>query len=226
MARLVSLKNRWAGGVFLRRNRIAAAMIGLVGVAVLAACYVPDNFQSEVRLGPTGDFALTFIGELTWAPLVRDIRDNKIDPEQLPARIAELRGDLARDPNFKSIESLGNGRFKVLYEREGHLAASQLVTFVRRNEIILQIRATPDGLVTVSGTPLKPSDAEALTDLGLKVQGEFRVTTNALVKEQNATSTQPFGIYTIYKWKIDSVFSNSPRLVMQREGAWPAPTPH
>lgn len=198
-----------------------AASIGLAMLVLLAACYVPDNFKAEVRMGPTGDFALTFIGELTWAPLVRDIRDSKVKPEELPGRIAELEADMHRDPNFKTIDSLGNGRFRVLYEREGHLAPSQLVTFVRRNEIILQIRATPDGLVTVSGTPLKPADAETLTDLGLKIQGEFHVTTDALVKEQNASTVQPYGRYTIYIWKIDSVFSTTPRLVMQREGAWP-----
>lgn len=209
-----------AGGMTPRQG--ACAALALVALALLAACYLPNNFKAEVRLGRTGDFALAFYGELVWAPLYRDIEQGKLSSEEIPAKVEGIRQDLARDSNFKKIESLGQGRFKVAYEREGRLSASQEVTFVRRNAIILEIRARPDGRVSVDGNALRPADAKTITDIGLGMKGEFRVITDGLVKEQNATRVEPYNGYQLYIWTIDSPFSPSPHFVMQREGAWPS----
>lgn len=199
----------------------SAALVAVALVGLLAACYLPNNFKSEIRLGKTGDFALMYMGELVWAPLYRDIQQNRVKPEEIPTKIAEIQQDLQRDPNFSSIESLGNGRFKVHYERQGHLRPTDMVAFVRRNEIILQIHATPDGRVAINGNTMRPSDAQSATTSGLDVKGEFRIVTDALVKEHNATTVKPFGRYFIYIWTIENAFSPAPHFVMQREGAWP-----
>ncbi len=189
--------------------------------ALLAACYLPNNFKAEVRLGRNGDFGLRYIGELVWAPLYRDIQQHRLKADEIPQKVADIQQDLARDPKFKTIESLGDGRFKVDYEREGHLNATGLVTFVRRNAIILAIHATPDGRITIDGNTLKPSDAQSATTMGLDVKGEFRVVTDAVVLEHNATTVKPFGRYLLYIWTIQNAFSPAPHFVMQREGAWP-----
>ena len=68
------------------RARFAAA-IAVVLLGALAACYLPNNFKSEIRLGRTGDFALAFYGELVWSPLYRDIQNGKFTSEQLPNEI-------------------------------------------------------------------------------------------------------------------------------------------
>ncbi|HIJ38669.1 MAG TPA: hypothetical protein HPP80_07195 [Rhodospirillaceae bacterium] len=194
----------------------------LVGLAlVLGACYLPDKFKSEIRLGRNGDFALSFYGELVWAPLFRDIQRGELSPSEAAAKIAGIQTDLERDSNFKSIESLGQGRFKVEYHREGHMQGSEQVTFVRRNAIILMLHAYPDGRVAIYGNTVKPSDAQTATNMGLSVEGEFRVVTDGLVKDHNATSVKPFGAYTVYIWKIENAFSPPPHFVMQREGVWP-----
>ncbi len=85
------------------RMRLAAAA-ALVLVAALAACYLPNNYKSEIRIGRTGDFALAFYGELVWAPLYRDIQNGKFNSEQIPAEIELIRKDLVRDPEFKVVE--------------------------------------------------------------------------------------------------------------------------
>jgi hypothetical protein len=199
-----------------------AAVCAVVAVAALAACYLPNAFKAEIRLGKTGDFALAFYGELVWAPLYRDIQNGKYSSEEIPKQIELIRRDLARDKNFKTIESLGQGRFKVEYQREGRLAASQEVTFVRRNAIIILMKATPDGRVTVNSAAIKPSDAKTITDMGLAMKGQFRIVTDGLVREQNATRVQPYDqIYQLYIWDIDGPFAPSVHFVMQREGAWP-----
>lgn len=206
---------------FLWRRKGALVLAGAL-LFGLSACYVPDKFKSEIRLGATGDYALGFWGDLIWAPLYRDIQQNSIPAAEIPGKVAEIQKDLQRDSSFKKIESLGKGRFNVIYQREGHLADSDMVTFVRRNAIIIQIVAKPDGTVVVNGNTMKPSQAQEATTLGLDVQGEFRIIADGLVKEHNASSVKPFGRYQIYIWTIQNAFSPPPHFVMQREGAWPS----
>jgi hypothetical protein len=198
------------------------AWLALAAAAiVLAACYLPDKFKAEVRVSGTGDYALSFYGDLIWAPLFRDIQRGTVPADKIPEKIEEIRKDLARDPAFKTVESLGQGRFHVVYEREGHLQATDLVTFVRRNAIILQLKATPDGKVALDGAAIKPSDANEATAMGLSLQGEFRLVTDAQVLSSNATKTVLYQGYPVYIWTIDNAFSPFPHLVMQRSGAWP-----
>jgi hypothetical protein len=190
----------------------------LAMVFSLASCYVPDKFVAEIRLGGNGDYALTYIGQLIWAPLFRDIRLNKVAAADIPVKIEEISRDMVRDPGFKQVESLGDGRFKVRYEHEGRLKPSDLYAFVRRNSIILELHASPDGKVAIDGRTLKPSDAVEATTMGLSVTGEFRVITDGKVIEHNATRVVSRGPYLLYIWTIDNVFSPSPHLVMMRKG--------
>ena len=202
------------------RSRLVG-FASLIALAALAACYLPNDFRSEIRLGRTGDFALAFYGELIWAPLYRDIQNGKFTSDQIPEQIELIRKDLVRDTNFKTVESLGQGRFKVAYERQGRLAASQEVTFVRRNAIIILLRASPDGKVTVNSAAIKPSDAKTIADMGLAMKGQFRIVTDGLVRENNATRVQPYkGIYQLYIWNVDGPFAPPVHFVMQREGVW------
>lgn len=208
----------WLRRFHLKRWGLAAAFLA-VGLS-LAACYVPNKFKSEIRLGRNGDFSLYYKGQLTWAPLARDFQRGAVKPSEAQAKIDGIKQDLLRDQNFKSVESIGNGSFEVEYERQGHLEPSQQVTFVRRNAIILMLKASPDGLLTINGQTLKPSDAQLATSMGVNVEGEFRIVTDALVKEHNATTIKPFGAYQVYIWTIDNAFSPAPHFVMQREGVW------
>lgn len=202
------------------RVRIAAACAA-VTVVVLAACYLPNNFKAEVRLGKDGSFAIAYYGELVWAPLYRDIQNGKYTSDEIPKQVELIRQDLARDSNFKTIESLGQGRFKVEYEREGRLQPSQEVTFVRRNAIIILMRATPDGKVTVNSAAIKPSDAKTIADMGLAMKGQFRIVTDGYVKDQNATRVEPYkGVYQLYIWDVNGPFAPSVHFSMQREGVW------
>jgi hypothetical protein len=199
-----------------------SAWLALAAMAViLAACYLPDRFKSEVRVGSTGDYSLSFYGDLIWAPLFRDIQRGNVPADEIPKKIEEIRKDLARDPAFKTVESLGQGRFHVTYQREGHLQATDLVTFVRRNAIILQLKATPDGKVAMDGAAIKPSDANEAVAMGLSLQGEFRLVTDAQVLSHNASKVTLFQGYPVYIWTIENAFSPAPHLVMQRSGAWP-----
>ena len=109
----------------LRRCLAAGVVLGIV--ALLAACYLPNHFKSEIRLGATGDYALSYYGELIWAPLYREIRQGHLTRQQTTQKIGEIQRDLARDSNFKKIEPQPDGSFKVAYERQGRLQARENV---------------------------------------------------------------------------------------------------
>jgi len=206
----------------MSNKKIAAALTAVL--LVLAGCYLPDKFKSEIRVGSTGDYAISFYGDLIWGPLYRDIQRGNVPADQIPVKIAELEADLKRDSGFKSVESVGNGRFHVTYMREGHLQPTDLVTFVRRNAIIIQLKATPDGKVALDGITLKPSQANEAATLGLTVEGEFRLVTDAQVLDHNASKVTMYKGYPVYQWTVENAFSPAPHLVLQRSGAWPEKT--
>lgn len=200
------------------RMRRAGILGGLAAVlaVLLSACYVPNDFVSEIRINRNGAFGMMYQGELVWAPLYEEIRFNRLEPAEQNEKIAGIEADLKRDGNFKVVQSLGMARFKVRYDREGMLKDSQQVTFIRRNARILHIKSAKDGLITVVGTSLRPSDRQRLIQSGMTVNGEFRVTTNAAVKEHNANEVRQYMGYQVYIWRIDSPLAPTPKIVMQR----------
>ncbi|MGE5546512.1 MAG: hypothetical protein ACM33T_06430 [Solirubrobacterales bacterium] len=190
---------------------LAAALLSL------SSCYIPDKFKSELRLSRYGDYALSYDGELIYAPIMHDYAEGKITPENEEERNQNIYNDLVRDPAIKDLKRTGKGRFHVRYERTGRLGKVQLSAYLRRDARLLSLKSNEDGTIIVSGNGVKPSDAQRMAELGLGMEGEFRVTTDANVIKHNATTVRPFGQYKVYIWKIENPLSPSPMLVMLRD---------
>ncbi|TAN68978.1 MAG: hypothetical protein EPN20_06260, partial [Magnetospirillum sp.] len=58
---------------------------------------------------------------------------------------------------------------------------------------------------------------QILAEMGLNMEGEFRITTDGNVVEHNATEVRPFGAAKVYIWKIENPLSAMPHLVMLRD---------
>lgn len=183
----------------------------------LASCYIPDNFHGELRLSRYGDWALTYEGDLIYAPILHDYAEGKITPENEDERNQNIYKDLVRDPAIKDLKRAGKGRFHVKYERMGRLDKVQLSALLRRDARLLALKSAEDGTITIAGNGVKPSDAQRMAELGITMRGEFRITTDATVLRHNATEVRPFGQYKVYIWKIENAFSPSPHLVVKRE---------
>lgn len=198
----------------MRRLRGLVALVLLL--PLLASCYLPDRFQSEIRLTATGEYGLFYEGDLIWLPLIRDLRRGAITEADLPPKMETLERDLDRDGNFSRVVPSGPARFSVTYNRVGKLGWPDLVTFVRRNARILAMETDPDaGTVTITGSQaIKMIDPETIERIGLNSRGLLRVTTEAPVLEHNADSVRrgPQG-YTIYDWNINGIRGQEPRLV-------------
>ncbi|KIL98847.1 hypothetical protein CCC_02297 [Paramagnetospirillum magnetotacticum MS-1] len=198
-------------GDWLKRIGVLAALL------LLSSCYIPDKFKSELRLSRYGDYSLTYKGDLMFAPMLDDYRKNKIKPEEEAERQENVRRDLSRDIAFRKIEAKGKGRFSVEYERVGRLEKVQLTSLIRRDARMISLRSMENGAIVVKANAMKPSDAQILAELGLNMEGEFRITTDGNVVKHNATQVKPFGTSKVYIWKIENALSAMPELVMIRD---------
>lgn len=194
-----------------RRLGVVAALL------LLSSCYIPDKFKSELRLSRYGDYSLTFKGDLLWAPILDDYRKGKVTLQNEQEKLDNIRKDLIRDVAIRKMESRGKGRFAVEYERAGRLGYVQLIALLRRDARLLAMRSKENGVIVIHANSMKPSDAQILAEMGLNMEGEFRITTDGNVVEHNATEVRPFGAAKVYIWKIENPLSAMPHLVMLRD---------
>lgn len=195
-----------------------ARMVTLAALAfTLASCYIPDNFHGELRLSRYGDWALSYEGDLIYAPILHDYAGGRITPENEDEKNQNIYKDLVRDPAIKDLKRAGKGRFHVKYERMGRLDKVQLSALIRRDARMLALKSAEDGTITIAANGVKAGDAQRMTELGISMRGEFRVTTDAQVLRHNAAEVRPYGQYKVYIWKIENAFSPPPHLVMRRE---------
>jgi hypothetical protein len=194
------------------RNVGAAA----VCLALLTSCFIPDQYEAEVRLTRDGSYGITFIGILTYAPLYSQIARGNIDEAHAKENDRMFLEQLKRESAFKEVVPLGKGRYRVRYEREGRFAGShQMVTFVSRQEPIFRILTKENGTAEVNGSGQALRYAKALNEVGIKSRGLLRITTDMEVIEQNAQfirkSTAPG--FTMYDWRRRELTEPPPRLV-------------
>lgn len=195
-------------------SRIAAV---LALTLALSSCYIPDKFHGELRLSKYGDWALNYEGDLIYAPILHDYADGKITSENEDERNNNIYKDLVRDPAIKDLKRVGKGRFHVKYDRQGRLGKVQLTALIRRDARMLALKSAEDGTIIVAGNGIKSSDAQRMAELGISMQGEFRITTDANVLRHNATEVRQFGQYKVYIWKIENALSQTPHLAFVRD---------
>ncbi len=195
---------------------IKQIIAGLACAVLLSSCFIPDQYEAEIRLSKDGSYGVTFIGILTYAPLFGQIARGKIDEEHAKENDRMMLDQLKRDDAFKEVVGLGRGRYRVRYERDGRFAGShQMVTFVSRQEPIFRILTTESGNVEVNGSGRARTYAKSLEEVGIKSQGLLRITTDMPVVEQNA-QTQRKSVaagYTQYDWRRRSLTEPPPRFV-------------
>lgn len=191
-------------------------LIAVACTALLSSCFIPDQYEAEIRLSKDGSYGVTFIGVLNYAPLFGQIARGKIDEEHAKENDRMMFEQLKRDEAFKEVTPLGKGRYRVKYERTGRFAGShQMVTFVSRQEPIFRILTTETGNIEVNGSGRARTYAKSLEEVGIKSQGLFRITTDMPVIEHNAQSQRKSVApgYTQYDWRRRDLKEIPPRFV-------------
>mgnify|MGYP006870595781 CR=1 FL=1 len=184
---------------------------------VLASCYLPVRFDSESTVDRAGYYDMKFDGYMAEVGLDQGLIDGKITPEEEKKKIAIIERDFTRDPDTKEFEYFREGHFKVRWERSGDLLAVKTVTFVRRNELILQLKYVENsGYIVLEGKSITKENRNRLAKSGLNMQGQIRVKTDMKIKDHNATSTKQDPNnkrFTWLVWDIASVHSPRPRAI-------------
>ena len=197
-------------------SRLFLGLAVLMLLPLLSSCYVPDKFRSELRLSRYGDYALSFDGNLTYAPILFDYQKGTITADNEEERNNNIYNDLIRDKAIKSAKRVGKGTFAVKYERMGRLGLSQQSTILNRNARMLTLKSEPNGMIFIRGASIRPVDAQNMAKYNIGLSGEFRVTTDANVLNHNANEVRAFGIYKVYIWVLDGPLSPSPSMQVLR----------
>ncbi|MBE1237648.1 hypothetical protein IHV25_08305 [Phaeovibrio sulfidiphilus] len=199
-----------------RRGFLFPAVAVLVSALCLfvASCWLPNSFIAEIRLSTDRSYGFVYEGELTWVPLAQDIRAGKLSQAEIAEKVQVLIRDLNRDNHFKTIRSLGDGRFQVRYEAQGRLGERGIFIFLRRTDRLVVIETFEDGTARVYAKTLKQNQRQQIADSGITINGKFRVVTNGTATRGNAQSVKPRGFqnYMTYDWDITSENLDSPVL--------------
>ncbi len=195
--------------------RLTAAAVA--GLLVLAACYLPTRFQADVTYNVNGDWSLTFDGTLAYGGLIPGLMPDNPTPAQLAERVKSVTNDMMRDPGFTSVQYLNNGQYQVAYARTGNIYTQTGITFLRTDSRILQISyIKTSNQIWIRGTTVPTAQRKWITDAGLTMQGDVRITTAAPVLEHNATSTRSAANgATTYIWAIRGVDAPGAKLIIQ-----------
>jgi hypothetical protein len=197
--------------------RLAAVTLGLV---VLSGCYIPTRFTAQININGAGEWTMRYDGTLAYGALVPGLMPDRPTAEVLAQRVRNVTQDLSRDPGFRDVEYLGNGQYRVGFEKSGNIFRQTGITFVRTDSRVLQIQYVKSkDEITVRGNTIPTAQRQWVVDAGLDMQGDLRVVTELPVLDHNATATSPGpGGTTVYLWQIRGVNAPAPRIVMNAAG--------
>ena len=192
--------------------RIAAVVLL---TALLAGCYLPIKFDAEVEITRNGYYSVIFDGYLVSIPLILGLRDATISSLEENEKVGNILKDFKRDSAVKEVKYFKQGRFKVNWQKKGDLLRARMVTFLRRNELILIVKYVKEtGLITVQTNPIARSTAQRLLSSGLSMQGQLRVKTDLRVVNHNATKIVKKAT-PIYVWDIKSILDTPPKINLE-----------
>ena len=189
----------------------------LLAVLFLAAgCYLPVNFQADLNIDKSGNFAFRYKGDILAVTLMRKISFGKVKGEAKIAKQAAIyKRDLGRDSGFKKIEHISNALFRVEFDRQGDIRYEKTFSFVRSNALFLAVKRNKNGSVEVFGDRPPKRLVDALIERGVDVRGTFRVWTNASVISHNAPQARADGPQPVYRWVVKSLRDPPPNLILQ-----------
>lgn len=177
----------------------------------MASCLVPEEFTATLNVDKSKNFQFVYEGTIAYAPALAEIRKSGLlssaGETELKKGEAELRGK----PGFTSVEYVGHGRYKVRYQETGSVQSGKKLFLD-----LIEFRTSPSGGIRILGTDISPDGRKQLSEIGLKLDGTLKVTTDLKVIEHNATSTPWFGgLFGAYEWHITLDQAKRPTILLQ-----------
>lgn len=209
----------------------------------ISGCFLPVRFDTEIEITRSGHYNFIFDGYLTKVDLhdsllAEKIRKNgkptnkdhisflkkngRYTKEQELKKVEEVLKSLRNDVNASDVKYVGDGHFKVHWERgmnvdadkkselEGDILKEKSVTFLRQSDYIFGIQYFSDtGRVSLRGKSLDFKTKIKLAKRGLGVNGQIRIITDANVISQNATRIKKYykrgPKFKMYIWDLNDL---------------------
>lgn len=181
----------------IRIVRLAGTVVAALS---LAACLLPEKFESSVRFRPDGGYTYKYEGTVVQFMAAAAIKEKgglSAKDEEGLKREAE---NGAKSPGFQKVVYIGNGRYDIRAEED--VKPGQQVRTIK----IFNITRDKDGVFVLAVPPMKEKDRDQFRSLGIKIDGKAEVFLpgNAKVLEHNASGT-PGLLSKSYSWKISAV---------------------
>ncbi len=186
----------------------------LTGSALLAlsACFFPEKFDSDIKIGKDGSYSFQYDGVLTFVMArAEEVNTGKLSAK-LDADLKKMETELKKDAAFKSVEYVGKSQYKVRYEKSGTLTDKQSFKFPGDTPIVTITRK--GNLVEVKGMKLGPKELEQLKPLKMQLDGKINLKTSGVVYGHNATSTPTLG-FGSYGWKLKGLDEPAPQMTIE-----------
>lgn len=193
----------------------AAALCVLA--AVVSSCYIPVKFDAEIEINRAGYYTMLFDGYLADLTLYDGLASGKITPAQEKEKVATIETDMKRDSKTKEFKYFGKGHFKLNWQGEGDLLEAKMVTFLRTNETIFQLKYVANsGYVVFETKSISKDNRKRIKQMGLEMQGQIRLRTDMPIKDHNASYTKKDPKdkrFTWLVWDVASILGPRPRAI-------------
>ncbi len=198
------------------RKTFLSVLTLLFLLGFVSSCLSPEEFEAKININKNGTYSFVYDGILTYVVIkAAEVNKEKLTANDERKMKEEIEQELLKDPNFKKVNYVGHGRFKVLYKREGTLNSP--IYFLNRDiSKIISIVPIKEQQVEIRGMKLDKKNIKELQEFGIKVDGQLEVNTNAKVIKHNAKSVPKlFGMMGSYNWQIKSASDPAPYMLLQ-----------
>jgi len=190
---------------------IAIVAITATTLLMLSGCFVPEDYEANVKVNDDRSYIFTYDGNLIFLLALDKALEEGLDQED-EAELKEMEEEFKQDPDVTKVEYIGNARYKVSVKKVGQ--PGEQYEFLE----IFNIQTNNEGLLVISAHRPSEEDINELKDMGIKMNGTLTVSVprGIEVVEHNAESEPKlFGLLGSYKWELDSIADANPYIVLK-----------
>jgi hypothetical protein len=176
----------------------------LIILLALAACWIPENFDTKITINKDGSYLFVYDGTLTFGLALAAAQQGALSASD-EAGFRKKGEKLRRERGFKRVDYQGKGRYRVLFEKAG--SRGEAFYFLSQEMKLFAILPQADRTVTVTAVRPSQEDIQKFNSIGAKIAGTLSVSVaNGVQVVRHNAESEPtlFGLLGAYRWQIKS----------------------
>jgi len=97
---------------------LSLVTIASIFLLLLSGCWIPEDFDANVKVNKDGSYTFTYDGTLTFALALAAAKEGSLSQKD-EAEFKKEGEKIRQEPGFKEVKYLGKGRYKVFVEKTG-----------------------------------------------------------------------------------------------------------